>query len=160
MSNPTTSNPTTSGTSTPEDTELNEIWSLFQDSPADVQRRRQKVTKAIQEDTSMNDFPGSMSIVTALDELLGCFALGGQVKNYYRYGTYDTCVRQRQKFWFAVANGSFSEETKPVWDMNEKELAKREKIQGFYKKRLMEDKARGSSEDIWEARTERIDPFK
>lgn len=140
--------------------ELKEIWSLFQDSPEDIQRRREKITAAIQADTSVNDFPGTMLTITALDELLGCFALGGQLKSYYRYGTYDTCARQRQKFWFACVNGSLWQgEEKPIWEMLEKELEKREKIQNFYRKRLMEDKARGLSEDVWDMRTEKIDPF-
>ncbi|CAN3376459.1 hypothetical protein DIURU_000121 [Diutina rugosa] len=143
-----------------EEAELQQIWKLFQDSPEEVQQRRQKITQAISDSTSINDYPGSLSVVTALDELLGCFALGGQIKSYYRYGTYDACIRQREKFWFAITNGTMTEQNKPVWEMSEKELDQRAKIQNFYKKRLMEDKARGSSEDVWDMRTEKIDPFK
>lgn len=143
-----------------EDAELQQIWSLFQDSPEEVQQRRQKITQAILDLASINDFPGTMLVVTALDELLGCFALGGQLKSYYRYGTYDPCIRQREKFWFAITNGTLTELKKQVWEMLDKELDQRAKIQNFYKKRLMEDKARGLSEDVWDMRTDKIDPFK
>lgn len=143
-----------------EEEELKQLWSLFQDSPEDIQVRRQQITRAIQQDKN-SEFPTSMSIVTALDELLGCFAIGGQIKNYYRYGTYETCKRQREKFWFAVKNGTMYDDDKSPSELTDKELARRTKIQEFYKKRLLEDKAKGSSEDIWDVRKELIEnPFK
>jgi hypothetical protein len=142
-----------------DETELKQIWSLFQDSPEDIKARRQQVTQALNERSS--EFPGTMSIVTSLDELLGCFAVGGQIKNYYRYGTYDLCKRQREKFWFAVKNGTMYDGEKPITELTTKELTQRQVIQEFYKKRLLEDKAKGSSEDIWDVRLELApNPFK
>lgn len=100
--------------------------------------------------------------MTALDELIACFSLGGQFKNYYRYGSYDSCERQREKFWFAIKHGSLVEgKDKPAEELNDKELNSRVKIQQFFKKRLLEDKSKGSSEDIWDARKElQSYPFK
>lgn len=145
-----------------DDKELEEIWKLFQDSNEDVQKRRKEITKAIQKDTNLNEYPGLVSLMTALDELIACFALGGQVKNYYRYGTYDSCTRQREKFWFAIKHGSFREqEERPLEELSERELTNRIKVQEFYKKRFLEDKAKGSSEDIWDKREELLsNPFK
>lgn len=143
-----------------EEEELKQLWNLFQDSPEDIQLRRQQITRAIQQD-KVSEFPTSISIVTALDELFGCFAVGAQVKNFYRYGTYETCQRQRQKFWFAIKNGSMYENDKPLSEMTPKQIIQAEKIQEFYKKRLLEDKAKGSSEDIWDVRKNKLaNPFK
>lgn len=50
---------------------------------------------------------------------------------------------------------------KSLEELNDKELSSRIKIQEFFKKRLLEDKAKGSSEDIWDARKElQSYPFK
>lgn len=116
-------------------------------------------------ENSISSFPSEISMLTALDELLHCFALGGQVRNYYRYGTYSTCERERQKFWFAVKNGTLMEESETIdvdsTASNPKEVERRTKIQAFFKQRLLEDKARGSSEDIWDARDKLLNrPFK
>ncbi|KAK6205109.1 uncharacterized protein RJT21DRAFT_111643 [Scheffersomyces amazonensis] len=145
-----------------EDKELKQIWSLFQDSPEDIQERRKNITKVIQDNTT-SVYPTQISIFTALDELIACFSLGGQVKNYYRYGNYDVCKRQREKFWFAIKNGGFSESNDNVdfSKLSSKDLSKYTKIQDFYKNRVLEDKALGSSEDIWDERKELLgDPFK
>lgn len=130
-----------------EEQELQELWSLFQDSPEDVQLKRKEITKKIKFD-KVSEFPSTLLIFTATDELLSCFAITGQLKSYYRYGSYDLCARQREKFWFAMRNGSFSDS-----DSNSpSDLQRKAKIQEFYKKRLLEDKAMGSSEDIWNLR--------
>ena len=144
-----------------DDKELKQIWKLFQDSPQEIQERRQQITQAIHLDQT-SEFPTLISIITALDELLGCFALGGQVKNYYRYGSYDSCARQREKFWFAVRNGElYEKEPRPLEEMSTKEISNKNTIHDFYKKRFLEDKARGSSEDIWDVRGKKLDnPFK
>lgn len=142
-----------------KDDELEEIWSLFKDSPEETKDRRRQVTQTIQNEAT--GFPTQMSIVTAFDELLHCFAIGGQFRNYYRYGTYTSCQAQRDKFWFAMRHGSFTETDKPVEELNVKQLEKRQKIADFYKKRLMETKARGSSEDVWDERKKRLaKPFR
>ncbi|CUM52507.1 uncharacterized protein AC631_05513 [Debaryomyces fabryi] len=144
-----------------ENDDLKEIWSLFQDSPEEIQQKRQQITKAI--NSNNKSFPSQISIVTAFDELLLCFALGGQVKNYYRYGSYSTCAEQREKVWFALKNGTFSSNlTEEIdYDTSPKELEKRQNVQAFFKRRLLEEKAKGSSEDIWDAREKPLNqPFK
>ncbi|RLV95917.1 Early meiotic induction protein 1 [Spathaspora sp. JA1] len=142
------------------DKELEEVWKLFEDTPIEIQERRKSLIKTIQDDKTL-DYPTSVKVTTSLDEVLECFALGGQVRHYYRYGTYDVCQRQREKFWFAVKNGGFSENNKPVDQLTEKELNQRIKIQEFFKKRVLEDKAAGSSEDIWDQRKVLLsDPFR
>lgn len=142
-----------------EDEELNEIWSLFKDSPEEYKERRRQITKTIQNEAT--GFPTQMSIITAFDELLLCFAIGGQLKNYYRYGTYSNCQEQREKFWFSMRHGSFFESDEPLDELIPKQLEKRQKIADFYKKRLMATKARGSSEDVWDLRKKKLDkPFR
>lgn len=146
-----------------EQEDLQELWKLFKDSPEDIQTRRKQVTSIIQENNS-SSFPSEISVLTSIDELTGCFGLGYQLKNYYRYGEYSDCKRQREKFWFAIKNGSIMEgsDTYSINDetlMKPKELKRRQKIQEFYKKRLLEDKARGSSEDIWSERNEPLVNF-
>lgn len=138
-----------------EENELKDIWAMFKDSPDDIQSKRQQVTQIIHEN-NISSFPSGMSVMTSLDELLLCFALGGQLKNYYRYGSYSPCKREREKFWFAIKYGSFSDisnnEIIDESSLSEKDIEKRHKVQNFYKQRLLEDKARGSSEDIWDIR--------
>lgn len=142
-----------------EDRELNNLWSLFKDSPEEIQERRQKITKLIHDGDSLS-FPHQMSMMTAFDELLGCFALGGQVKNYYRYGSYSNCEKEREKFWFAIKNGNLYESNTPFESLSPREIERAVKIQEFYKKRLLEDKAKGSSEDIWDIRSQPLkNPF-
>ena len=145
-----------------EEPEIEELWHEFQNANSDIQQKRDNVIKEITKNTVLNEYPAKLSITTALDELIACFSLGGQFKNYYRYGSYDSCKRQREKFWFAIKHGSLMEgKDKPVEELNDKELNSRVKIQEFFKKRLLEDKARGSSEDIWDARKElQSYPFK
>ncbi|KAG7665903.1 uncharacterized protein J8A68_000526 [[Candida] subhashii] len=140
--------------------ELNELWKLFEDSPKDIQERRQTITKTLHEDQN-KDYPSQVAITTAFDELLSCFSFGGQGKNYFRYGSLDLCARQREKLWFAMRHGTLTRmEEKPVYEMNPQELEKRVLIQEFFKKRVLEDKAKGSSEDIWDERKEPLDkPF-
>lgn len=141
--------------------ELKQIWDLFEDTPQEIQQRRQRITETLHNKHGLEEFPTQMSIVGALDDLLGCFALGGQIRNYYRYGTHDSCARQREKLWFAVKNGTLYEGKElPLANMSDLDIAKRLRIQEFYKKRLLEDKAHGSSEDVWEERKELLEkPF-
>lgn len=85
-------------------------------------------------------FPKELSCMTCLDELMSCMSLGGQVRNYYRYGDLTLCDKQNEKLNFC-----FSQSMK-VGEEREKN------IQEFYKKRLVEELSRGSSEDIWQSR--------
>lgn len=140
---------------TKEDEELNQLWSLFKDEPQEIRGKRQEVTRNLNEN-DLSSFPNTMYVSTAFDELFQCFSIGGQVKNFYRYGELSYCEKQREKLWFALRYGQF-------FDVNRDQTnaANGEKIQQFYKQRLLEDKARGSSEDIWEQRKKPlVNPFK
>ena len=142
-----------------EQQELLNIWSLFKDSSEDIQKKRQTIINKINDD-KLGEFPTTLALSTAFDELFQCFSLGGQVKNYYRYGSFSYCKQQREKLWFAVLNGTFlqGDITK---DSSINEIEKAKKIQNFYKKRLLEEKATGSSEDIWDTRETLLNnPFK
>lgn len=92
------------------------------------------------ESLELRQFPKEMSCMTALDELLECMSLGGQVRNYYRYGDLTMCEKQSAKVSFCMRNSSKSP--------HEKEKS----IQEFYKKQLIDKLQHGSSEDVWEIR--------
>lgn len=81
-----------------------------------------------------------MSCMTALDELMQCMSLGGQIRNYYRFGDLTLCDKQSEKLNFCFSNSLNTMDVKEV------------KVQEFYKARLVEQLKRGSSEDIWESR--------
>lgn len=81
-----------------------------------------------------------MSCMTALDELMQCMSLGGQIRNYYRYGDLTLCDKQSEKLNFCFSNSLNTEDVKEI------------NVQEFYKNRLVEQLKRGSSEDIWESR--------
>lgn len=127
-----------------------------------INERRLDVVKTIREN-SVSSFPADLSIFSAMDELLQCFALGGQIRNYYRYGSYSLCEKQREKFWFALWNGSVTDSPMDVEKMsaNPRELERRVKVQEFYKKQMLKNKMRGLSEDVWDERKEPLElPFK
>ncbi|ODV85291.1 hypothetical protein CANARDRAFT_23352 [[Candida] arabinofermentans NRRL YB-2248] len=89
---------------------------------------------------SLENFPKEMSCLTAMDEMMECMSLGGQIRNYYRYGDFSMCDPQNEKMNFCFSNSLNAGE------------AKEKNIQEFYKNRLVEQLKRGSSEDIWEAK--------
>ena len=144
-----------------EEDELKEMWALLDEpaSPAGA------AGAADASDAADAAFPSHMSITTAFDELLLCFLLGGQLKHYYRYGTYSLCQPQREKFWFALANGSFTEapaDAPPGGGAaaTARDRTRQHNVQQFYKRRLHEHTRDGSSEDVWDARTEPLErPF-
>uniref|UniRef100_A0A0L0P632 Early meiotic induction protein 1 n=1 Tax=Candidozyma auris TaxID=498019 RepID=A0A0L0P632_CANAR len=135
------------------DKDLEDIQGLFQDPDPEINARRVEVYKTAREN-DISSFPSDLSIMSAFDDVLLCFSLGGQIKNIYRYGTYTTCQAQREKFWFAMWNGSFSEKDIDIEKVaaNQRELERRQKVQEFYKQRLLEKKALGLSEDVWDER--------
>ena len=141
---------------TKQEDELEQLCNIFKEEVDD--KRSQITSQYLQR--AATEFPDTLSITTSLDELLLCFSLGGQLKNYYRYGTYSLCAQQREKFWFAVKNGKFSTgQADPDWN-NPKDLEQRTRIQEFFKKRVLEEKALGSSEDVWDVRSEPLNkPF-
>lgn len=140
--------------------EEEELYSLFKDESEEIKEKRTRTIKEVGQ-TSV-DLPAHLSITTAFDELLQCFSIGGQIKQYYRYGSISSCEQQREKFWFAIRNGSFNDkDDKDITNLTETELNRRKKIQDFYKERLLKEKALGSSEDVWDVRQKPLErPFK
>lgn len=142
--------------------ELKEILELFEENDAQIAEKRREVLRTVREN-DIASFPTDISVLSAFDDVLLCFALGGQVRNYYRYGTYTTCLEQREKFWFAMWNGSLSESEINVESVaqNPRELERRKKVQQFYKEKLFAKKLGGSSEDVWDERSQLLNaPFK
>lgn len=142
--------------------ELLKLQELLTEKDSEIADKRREVLKTVEENDILS-FPTDLSVLSAFDDILSCFALGGQVRNYYRYGSYTTCSAQREKFWFALWNGSVSESEIDVESVaqNPRELERRKKVQEFYKKRLFEKKLAGSSEDIWNERKHLLThPFK
>lgn len=136
-----------------DDKELQQLQELFLDVDPQIAERRKEVIKTVREN-DVSSFPSDLSLMSAFDDVLMCFSLGGQIKNIYRYGSYTTCEAQRKKFWFALWNGSFSEKEMDVEKLaaDSRELERRQRIQEFYKQNLLDKKAQGLSEDIWDER--------
>ena len=131
---------------------LEDVYSLVQDeNPLAVPRKH--ADNALREH-AVSSFPADMSIIVAFDEVLQCFGIGGQVRHYYRYGTYNPCEDARKKMWFALRYGSFSEKPMDAENMatQPKEMERRVRVQQYYKDKLIRDKLNGSSEDVWEQR--------
>ncbi|VEU23587.1 DEKNAAE104573 [Brettanomyces naardenensis] len=103
-------------------------------------KQMRDLAKSRGESLNSKQFPKDMSCLTAMDELLECMSLGGQVRNYYRYGDFTMCTKQSEKLHFCMKNSAKPQEQKE------------NNIREFYKSRVMESLKRGSSEDIWEAR--------
>ncbi|CDK29894.1 unnamed protein product [Kuraishia capsulata CBS 1993] len=110
------------------------------DSNSTEAKRLQRSKEA--EKLSTSKFPKEMSCLTCMDELLECFSLGGQIRNYYRFGELTSCDRQNEKLLFCLRN-KYRVAT---------EEEKKTEIQAFFHRRLVEDKKRGSSEDVWDVR--------
>lgn len=142
--------------------ELKELLDLFDEKDSQIAEKRRDVLRTAREN-DISSFPSDMSVLSAFDDVLLCFALGGQVRNYYRYGTYTTCQEQREKLWFAMWHGSVSEKEMDIDRVAQdpRELERRKKVQEFYKQKLLEKKLHGSSEDIWDERSTLLNrPFK
>ncbi|AOA65092.1 Early meiotic induction protein [Komagataella phaffii CBS 7435] len=126
-----------------ERNDLSEVINIFKDAASmsdDVyQQKRENKANEIAH-TSLGKFPKEMSCVTAMDELFQCFSLGGQIRNFYQYGDFTMCERQSSKLRFCLTiTGKSSDERERM-------------IQRFYRDRLVDDKRRGSSEDVWDQR--------
>lgn len=142
------------GSESSESEDLKGLWALFQDDSKSIENTHKPKIKLDKE------FPSTMLVSTAFDELFQCFSIGGQVKNYYRYGELSYCKPQREKLWFAIKNGDFFVE-KPITERSSpNDIEKAVKIQEFYRNRLMQQKSKQSSEDIWERREQQlVNPF-
>lgn len=147
-----------------DDKLLEEFQGYFQEEKdPQIAEKRKEVLRTLREN-ALESYPSDLTVLTAFDEALQCFSIGGQVRNYYRYGTYSLCEAQREKMWFALKNGAITNSDAEDIDAvakNPKELQRRKAVQEFYRHRLMEKKMQGSSEDIWDVRkTPLKNPFK
>ncbi|SCU96492.1 LADA_0H01222g1_1 [Lachancea dasiensis] len=79
-------------------------------------------------------YPTTMSCTEAFDQLSACYSVGGQFRNYYRYGEFNACSKQLEKFKFCILHGS-----------------DQVKVQQWFRDQAdFNSKHRGSSDDIWE----------
>lgn len=92
--------------------------------------------------------PSDMSCRQAFDLAWQCNSLGGQWNAVYRYGSMRSCSEQWDDFWFCMRTKSYSPE------MRERAIKEhyRKKEHAKY------GSGRPSSEDIWEARTTKLEP--
>lgn len=125
---------------------------LSEQDPELVLRRRRAYEIAREHDIS--SFPRDISILSSFDEVFQCFGIMGQIRHYYRYGTYTSCEEARRKLWFALKNGHIYDKELDVDRMikDPRELERRARIEQFYKERLMKQKLAGTSEDVWKER--------
>lgn len=131
--------------------DLPDLQGLLADTDAEIASRRREALATMRENDVLS-FPSDLPLLSAFDDILLCFAFGGQLRNYYRYGTYTTCAAQREKFWFAMWNGLVSGGDINAETIDPRELERRKKVQAFYRKRMYEQKLSGSSEDVWNER--------
>lgn len=93
--------------------------------------------------------PTTMSCRAAFDSAFHCNSLGGQWTSVYRSGTMRSCSEQWDDFWFCMRTRAYTG------------AMKEEAIRDFYRqKEIKRYYAAGqpSSTDVWEARTERVEP--
>lgn len=125
---------------TPELTEIqkkedDELNSLLQEITSPREKAATRVATL-----PSSKFPSELSCLTALDELMQCMSLGGQIRNYYRYGDLTFCDRQNDKLNFCFSQSIKSAEEKA------------ENVREWYRKDLENRLKAGSSEDVWESR--------
>ncbi|KAK4580284.1 hypothetical protein LTR86_000487 [Recurvomyces mirabilis] len=90
--------------------------------------------------------PATMSCQQAFDQAFYCQSLGGKFNDIYRFGHVKDCGEQWGAFWFCMRTRTYP--------AGEKERAVREYYRLRDEKRKGE--GRGSSEDVWEIRTEAV----
>lgn len=72
----------------------------------------------------------------AFDQLIRCLSASGQMRNYYRYGEFQSCNDCYEKFAFCLFN---SKDDAKIEQFNNERLDKTKKFVG-------------SSDDIWQER--------
>ena len=86
-------------------------------------------------------FPTEMNCSQVFDQLLKCYSIGGQIRNYYRYGEINYCHDTRSKLKFCLGVKLKGEEDR------------KEEIRKWYMKQLGEQQAKHhSSETVWSSR--------
>ncbi|KAK5998027.1 hypothetical protein PT974_00397 [Cladobotryum mycophilum] len=89
-----------------------------------------------------------MSCRQAFDLAWSCNSLGGQWNAVYRQGTMRSCSHHWDAFWFCMRTKSY---TAGVKEPAVREHYRRLEYEKYYAP------GKPSSEDIWEARTEKVD---
>ncbi|KAI4725044.1 hypothetical protein E4T49_07176 [Aureobasidium sp. EXF-10728] len=90
-------------------------------------------------------YPRQMSCRQAFDQAFYCQSLGGKFNDIYRYGELRSCSDNWNAFWFCMR----------IKTLPDRE--KEERIKEFYQAKDEQNKAeKGSSEKIWDLRTEPV----
>lgn len=123
-----------------DDTELQELFKDVTDAinaPADTEEPQERLP------VDLSSFPTEMNCSQVFDQLLKCYSIGGQIRQYYRYGEMNYCFDKRDKLKFCLKTKFYREE-------NRKEAVSR-----WYMERLAHQLKEGkSSEEVWSSRQE------
>ncbi|KAI1388278.1 uncharacterized protein F4822DRAFT_402348 [Hypoxylon trugodes] len=110
---------------------------------------REAITRERLDPISESLLPTTMSCRSAFDAAFHCNSIGGQWTSVYRAGEVRSCSEHWDDFWFCMRTRTLSSPQKE------------DAIKDHYRKKEYEKyfaPGRPSSEDVWEARTERVDP--
>lgn len=91
------------------------------------------------------NLPTTLSCRDCFDYAFFCQSFGGQFANVYRYGELRNCKEHWSDFWFCMRTKSYVEEEKTKM------------IQDRWRRKEMKFKTGPSSEDVWDARTKRVE---
>ncbi|PWY65314.1 hypothetical protein BO70DRAFT_276994, partial [Aspergillus heteromorphus CBS 117.55] len=89
-------------------------------------------------------YPDTMSCRSAFDYAFFCQSFGGQFVNVYRYGELRSCSEHWDNFWTCMKTRNFGDQQR------------KNAIRDHYRKKAVKYKTGPSSEDVWDARTERV----
>ena len=117
-------------------------------TPANLPQPQQQDTEVPPSDAGsgkISPYPTSMSCTTAFDAAWFCQLPGGQFVNVYRYGSLRNCSDAWTRFWFCMrTNRGY---------MTEDE--RQERVRRYHQEREKRLLRGRSSEEVWEARTEK-----
>lgn len=138
--------------------EEDELTSLFRDFVDDIGEKPhsdERISKEVSDNQKaeaagpdlpenlLMGLPDSMSCSQVFDQLVKCYSIGGQIRQYYRYGDISYCKDKRNKLKFCLG-------TAVKYDDERRRL-----VREWYAKQLQEQALHGfSSESVWKPRTE------
>ena len=132
------------------DAELRTFLDQFKESPEQPtstpnSQRQQRPPRP--EPNGIDPYPSELSCRALFDAAYFCQLPGGQFVNVYRYGSLRNCSEAWSNFWFCMrTNRGF---------MTDEE--RRERVREYYRKKEDRLRGKGSSEDVWEARREKVE---
>ncbi|KAF1353341.1 hypothetical protein BDV97DRAFT_346348 [Delphinella strobiligena] len=133
-------------TPAPQETPLHYAPSGTTDPTSDVNPDPHHVNLDTLDITPNALYPRTMSCRQAFDQAFYCQSMGGKFNDLYRYGSIQSCSQHWGAFWFCmrVKNLGDTERERSIaeWYENREERLKKERG--------------GSSEDVWEIRTEPV----